>query len=178
MSYVLEDGEVVLLRDDSVTDINGKEVTLLLTNKHVIRISYDFWGNAKDNYFALSRLRAQNGVPNVRVGKNDLGKSRLELYFEQAQLYFSFKGLFGEKKWASAIEKAYKVRMKEIAKSEREPITPAKLFAPVIGKIEAAKESFSQREQRIITTKCPHCGAKGFRNTVRLLREYFYHIRI
>ena len=159
MSYVLEDGEVVLLRDENVTDSSGKEVTLLLTNKHLIKIIYDFWGNAKDNYFALSRLRENNGTPNVRVGKGDGGKSRLELYFEQSQQFFSFKGLFAEKKWASAIEKAYKARMKEIAKSEREPITPAKIFAPVLDKIEAAKETLSQREQRALSTKCPFCGA-------------------
>lgn len=159
MSYSLEDGEVVLMRDEDVTDSAGKRVTLLLTNKHLIKIVYDFWGNAKDTYFALSRLRENNGAPNVRVGKGDGGKSRLELYFEQSQQFFSFKGLFAEKKWATAIEKAYKARMKEIAKDEREPINPAKIFAPVLGKIEQAKETLSQREQRTLSTKCPFCGA-------------------
>ena len=159
MSYVLEDGEVVILRDEKVTDTNGKDVTLLLTNKHIIKIVYDFWGNAKDQYFALSRLRENNGVPNIRIGKGNGGKNRLELYFEQSQQVFTFKGLMVEKKWAAAIEKAYKARMKEIAKSEKEPITPGKLFAPVLNKIEAAKETLSQREQRTLSSKCPFCGA-------------------
>ena len=158
-SYVLEEGEVILLRDEKVTDANGKDVTLLLTNKHLIKIAYDFWGNGKDNYFALSRLRENNGAPNVLVGKDSNNKNRLELYFENSQQMFSFKGLLAEKKWASAIEKAYKARMKEIAKSEKEPINPAKIFAPVLGKIEAAKETLSQREQRIMSSKCPFCGA-------------------
>ncbi len=159
MSYGLEDGEVVLMREDNVVDGNGKKVSLLLTNKRLIKTIYDFWGNSQDYTFVLSRLRENNGIPNVRVGKGNDGKSRLELYFEESQQFFSFKGLLGEKKWASAIEKAYKARMKELAKSEREPISAAKIFAPVLGKIEQAKETLSQREQRTLSIKCPFCGA-------------------
>ena len=158
-SYVLEDGEVILLRDEKVSDSNGKDVTLILTNKHIIKIVYDFWGNAKDNYYALANLREINGAPNVLVGKGANGKSRLELYFEKGQQFFSFKGLMVEKKWAAAITKAYKTQMKEIAKSEREPFDAAKLFAPVMGKIDAAREALSQRDQRVISKKCPFCGA-------------------
>lgn len=159
MAYSLEDGEVVLMRDENATDSSGKRVSLLLTNKHIIKTVYDFWGNATDSRFALSRLRENNGTPNVRVGKGNDGKSRLELYFEKSQLFFSFKGMFAEKKWASAIEKAYKARIKEITKSEKEPLDPAKFFAPVLGKIEQARETLSQREQRTISMKCPFCGA-------------------
>ena len=159
MSYVLEDGEVVIMRDEDVTDSNGKNVTLLLTNKHLIKIVCDFWGNTKDNYFDLTSLRENNGTPNIRIGKGNGGKSRLELYFEQGQQFFTFKGLFAEKKWASAIEKEYKARIKEIAKSERETITPAKVFAPVLDKIGATKDTLSQREQKTLSSKCPYCGA-------------------
>lgn len=159
MSYVLEDGEVVLLRDDNVTDSNGKGVSLLLTNLHIIKVDYDFWGNGKDHYYALSRLRENNGTPNVRVGKSSNGKNRLELYFEQCQLSFYFKGLLNERKWVSAIEKAYKARMKEIAKSEKEPLYAAKIFAPVLDKFETTKDLLLQKGQRIISTKCPECGA-------------------
>lgn len=108
MSYVLEDGEVVLLRDEDVADSAGKRVTLLLTNKHLIKIVYDFWGNAKDSYFALSCLRENNGAPNVRVGKGDGGESRLELYFKQSQQFFSFNGLFAEKNGPRRLKKHIK----------------------------------------------------------------------
>ncbi len=155
----MEDGEVVILRDEKVTDLRGREVTLLLTNKRIIKVDHDFWGNAKEHIFSLTRLRDNNGAPNVLVGKGSNGRSRLELYFDQGQQAFSFKGLMAEKKWASAIDKAYKSLMKETARSEKEPITAGKLFAPVLGKIEAAKETLSQREQRTLSCKCPHCGA-------------------
>jgi len=159
MSYVLDADEVILLRDENASDANGKRVSLLLTNKSIIKITHDFWGNSKDYYFALSSLREDKGMPNVLVGKGNDGKSRIELYFEQGQQFFSFKGLMAEKKWASAITKAYKSRMKEIAKSDREPVKPAKIFAPVLEKIDAAKGTLSQREQRVLSKKCPFCGA-------------------
>ena len=159
MSYVLEEGEVIILRDDEAIDTYGKKVTLFLTNKHIIRRTYDFWGNGKDTYYALSRLRENNGEPNVRVGKGTGNKNRLELYFDDNQLFFSFKGLLAEKKWASAIVKAYKARMKEIAKSQKGPINPAKIFAPVLDKIDSVRETLSQREQRVLSNKCPFCGA-------------------
>lgn len=158
-SYNLEDGEVIILRDDNVTDAAGKDTTLILTNRHIIKIVYDIWGNGKDHYFALSRLRENNGDPNVRIGKDPNGKNRLELYFEKSQQFFTFKGLFAEKKWINATIKAYKARLKEIAKSEREPLNMGKVFAPVIGKIDAAKEALTSREQRVQAKKCPFCGA-------------------
>ena len=49
--------------------------------------------------------------------------------------------------------------MKEITKSEREPFDPSKIFAPVLEKIDAAKETLSQRDLRVLSNKCPFCGA-------------------
>ena len=161
--YELEDGEIVVLRDDNVTDVNGKKVSLLLTNKRLIKTIYDFWGNGTAYTMSLSRLRESDGEPNVRIGKSPDGKNRLELYFEKGQQFFSFKGLMTEKKWLTAITKAYKTLMKELAKSEREPIDVSKFFSPVLGKIdaakEAAKEALTSREQRVQAYKCPFCGA-------------------
>lgn len=167
MASVLDDGEVVILREDNVTDADGKKISLILTNKRIIKTIYDFWGNGTNYTLALSRLRESNGTPNVRVGKGPNGKNRLELYFEKSQQFFSFKGLLVEQKWLSAITKAYKSRMKEIAKSEREPLDVGKVFAPVLGKIDAAKEAakdvakdaFTTREKRVQAQKCPFCGA-------------------
>lgn len=158
-SYTLGDGEVIILRDENVTDANGKTVTLILTNKRLIKIIYDIWGNGTDHTLALSRLRENNGDPNVIIGKDSSGKNRLELYFQKTQQFFTFKGLLTEKKWALAITKAYKARMKEITKSEREPFDPSKIFAPVLEKIDAAKETLSQRDLRVLSNKCPFCGA-------------------
>lgn len=160
MSFVLEDGEVVILREDNVTDANNKNVSLLLTNKHIIKITHEFLSDDKDHYYALSRLRENNGNPNILIGKGFDGKTRLELYFEKSQQFFHFKGFMKEQKWESAITKAYKIRMKEIAKAEREPFTVSTIFAPLIDKIDTAKESLFTREKQPVNSKCPKCGAE------------------
>ena len=159
MPFVLEEGEVILLRDDKAKDAYSQDVALILTNKNVIKVPLYPRKGVSEEYYALSDFRESNGTPNICIGKGRGGKNRLELYFEQNQQYFTFRGIKEEKRWASAITKAYKNRMKEIAKSEYQPLNPKTLLAPVIDRIDAARGVLSQREQRISSVKCPFCGA-------------------
>lgn len=161
-TYNLDSDEIVIMQDETVTDQCNNIVTLVLTNKHLLHVEYDVRGHVKRSYrFPLINLKESNGNPNILIGKNAGGKSRLELYFNSSQEYYSFKGLTKDKKWASEISKAYKARVKAIAKSNRESLSAAKILAPVKNKIDAAKNAVlgSQNTQKVITQKCPFCGA-------------------
>ena len=161
-TYNLDEDEVVIMQDANVTDQTNHTVTVVLTNKNILKIDPSLWGNKNSYRLPLSDLKESNGNPNVLIGKRPDGRNRLELFFSDAHQYFSFKGLIAEKKWASAIVKAYKARMKELAKSEREPRDTTRTFAPVIEKIDAAKKAVlgAQKEAKTVSYKCPFCGAR------------------
>ena len=162
VTYNLDADEVVIMQDEKVTDQYNNIVTLVLTNKHLLHVEYDVRGNVKRSYrFPIIDLKESNGNPNILIGKNAGGKSRLELYFNSSQEYYSFKGLMKDKKWASEIGKAYKARVKAIAKSNRESLNTASIFAPVRNKIDSAMNIVlgSQREQKTNSYKCPFYGA-------------------
>ena len=160
-TYNLDEDEVVIMQDANVTDQTNHTVTVVLTNKSILNIDHSLWGSKNSYRLPLSDLKESNGNPNVLIGKSPDGKSRLELFFSDAHQYFSFKGLMAEKKWASAVVKAYKARMKELAKSEREPLDAATLFAPILGKLDATKNAImgAKNVPKAITNKCPFCGA-------------------
>ncbi len=164
-AYALDLDEVVILQDFNVI-ANGAEVTLILTNKNVIEVTRGFWGGDKDsNKYPLYALKEMNGKPNVRVGKSPNGKAQLELYFVGYNKVYSFKGLFVEKKWLSAIEKAYKAALKQaIAEEKREKRAAnegkgvGELIAPIMEKVGLAV--IKNKESRILSAKCPKCGAE------------------
>lgn len=160
-TYNLDEDEVVIMQDANVTDQTNHTVTVVLTNKNILKIDRSLWGGKNSYRFPLTDLKEANGNPNVLIGKSPDGKSRLELFFSDAQQYFSFKGLMAEKKWASAVIKAYKARMKELAKSERDPRDTSAFFAPIIGKLDAAKNTIlgTNNEPKAVSKKCPFCGA-------------------
>ena len=160
-TYNLDEDEVVIMQDANVTDQTNHTVTVVLTNKSILKIDSSLWSGKNCYRFPLSDLKESNGNPNVLIGKAANGKSRLELFFSDVQQYYSFKGLMAEKKWASAVIKAYKARMKELAKSEREPRDATTLFAPNIGKLDATKNAImgAKNEPKAVSNKCPFCGA-------------------
>ena len=71
--YELDFDEAVILQDTNVT-MNGKSVTLILTNRNIIQVNKGFFGGDKGaNKYPLLELKELNGKPNVRVGKSKGG---------------------------------------------------------------------------------------------------------
>ena len=156
-AYNLDEDEIVITQDSNVTNQNGRIVTLVLTNKNIIELEHGFLGNTKTfHYYPLTDLKENRGNPNVLVGKSPAGKTRLEVFFVSSQRYYSFKGILAEKKWASAITKAYRQRVKEIDRSEHTSLSAAKYVA---GKVHAAKSAILKNQQKAASSKCPFCGA-------------------
>ena len=163
-TYNLDEDEIVIMQDSTVTDQSNHHVTLVLTNKHILVLEQGLLGKIKETCrLSLSDLKENSGAPNVLVGKAPNGKTRLELYFSQSQYYYIFKGLLAEKKWAAAIIKAYKALIKERVKSEAGQFDTSKIIAPVIGRLDAAKNAVlsaqKEKKAKTISSKCPYCGA-------------------
>lgn len=154
--------EAVILQDSNVS-ASGSKVTLILTNQNIIQVNKGFFGGDKDAWkYPLLDLKELNGKPNVRIGKSRNGSTQLELYFQGYERAYSFQGMLAERKWAGAIEKAYKAAVAEMKKAEKTRKTVGEVFAPLKGTIENAKSVFSFRtkEPKIIVMKCPKCGAE------------------
>lgn len=160
--YELGIDEAVILQDSNVS-AGGSNVTLILTNRNIIQVNKGFFGGDKDAWkYPLLDLKELNGKPNVRIGKSRNGSTQLELYFQGYEKAFSFQGMLAERKWANAIEKAYKAAVAEVKKAEKAKKNVGEIFAPLKGTIENAKSVFSPRakEPKTIVMKCPKCGAE------------------
>ncbi len=160
--YELGLDEVVIMQDSNAF-CGGSSVTLILTNQNLIEVIKGFWGSDKaSNKYPLLDLKEHNGKPNVLVGKDPGGKARLELYFVGYEKYYSFRGLFAEKKWSGAIEKAYKACAAEQRKGAKQKLDVSSIIAPIKGTIVSAKQTVMsiQKEPKVKTVKCPRCGAE------------------
>ena len=160
--YELGPDEVVIMQEANVSD-GRSQVALILTNQNIIEIQKGFFGGDKNSIkYSLGDLRVNNGKPNVLVGKASDGSARLELYFNGFERYYSFKGLLTERKWASSIEKAYKVYITEKNKKEKVKRNLGTIFAPIKGTLENAKKAVTPKpkEKEIRSVKCPKCGAQ------------------
>lgn len=161
--YELGIDEAVILQDSNVST-EGLTKTLILTNRNIIQVNRGFFGGDKDaSKYPLLKLKELNGKPNVRIGKSRNGSPQLELYFQGYEKIYSFQGgLFAERKWANAIEKAYKAAVNETRKAEKAKKTAGEIFAPLKATIENAKTVFSPKtkEPKTVVLKCPKCGAE------------------
>lgn len=160
--YDLGLDEVVIMQESNVFS-GGSNVTLILTNQNLIEVTKGFWGSDKgSNKYPLLNLKEYNGKPNVLVGKGPNGKTRLELYFTGYEKYYSFQGMLAERKWAGAIEKAYKACVAEQKKSEKPKLDVGTIFAPIKGTLESAKQAVipKTKEPKTKMVKCPRCGAE------------------
>ena len=161
--YELEHDEVVIMQDVHVNDAVSGSVTLVLTNQSIIQVNKGFWGNDKSyEKYSLLNLKEYNGKPNVLVGKAPNGSARLELYFLSFEKYYTFQSTFAERKWASAITKAYKTCAAEARKNERAKVDASAIFAPLKNTLDSAKNAIKPKakEPKIKTVKCPRCGAE------------------
>lgn len=159
---IFDEDEVVLLKDSKVS-AKGSSVTLILTNRSIIQINKSFWGTNKDaEKYPLLDLKEHNGKPNILVGKAPNGNARLELYFDWYELYYSFQGLFAERKWAKAIEKAYKACAEEKKRNERTKMKVEDLLSPLKSTLESARNAIVPKPKApvIKEIKCPRCGAE------------------
>ena len=160
--YDLGLDEVVIMQESNVFS-GGSNVTLILTNQNLIEVTKGFWGSDKgSNKYPLLNLKEYNGKPNVLVGKGPNGKTRLELYFTGYEKYYSFQGMLAERKWAGAIEKAYKACVAEQKKCEKPKLDVGTIFAPIKGTLESAKHAVipKTKEPKTKMVKCPRCGAE------------------
>lgn len=160
--YELDFDEAVILQDSNVS-VNGASITLVLTNCNIIQINKGFLGRDKDaSKLPLLQLKELNGKPNVRIGKSRNGDAQLELYFQGYERVYSFQGMFAERKWAGAIEKAYKAAASEAKKAEKSKMNVGGIIAPLKGTLENAKNSIAAKtkEAKPRTMKCPKCGAE------------------
>lgn len=160
-AYHLDPDESVILQDFNVTSNTGEKVTLVLSNHNIIQVTKDFWGNPKGiSKYHLDNLKVLDGKPNVRVGKAPNGETRLELYFINREKFYLFKSILAERKWATAITKAYKSYMAELKKQEREENGYNPILTPLMNTLESAKDSiipkFKDNKPRL--NKCPRCG--------------------
>ena len=155
--YELGLDEVVILQDSHVLD-GRTNVTLILTSQNLIQVNKSFWGSDKSAVkYPLQDLKEQGGKPNVLIGKAPNGSSRLELYFAGYEKFYTFQGLFAERKWAGAIEKAYKSYMTDRKKNEKPKFDVNSIFSPFIDTIDSAKRSITPKTKMV---KCPRCGAE------------------
>ena len=162
IEHFLDEDEIVILQDSNVTDRVGLSVTLILTKYNIIEKRQNVWGKETGTYkYSLLELKDNNGKPNILVGKTSDGKTRLELYFLDQELYYQFKAPFAEKKWAAAITKAYKNCNADIKHSERSQFGVSAILSPIRGGIDSARNAIRQKQKDFgpIKTKCPKCGA-------------------
>lgn len=154
--YNLEPDEIVIMHAEQV-ECGTLTVTLVLTNQNLIQISKEGKIFKKEMHtvkLPLLDLKEKQGKPNVLVGKSPDGEKRLELYFTGFEKYYVFPGLFQEKKWASAIEKAYKECWIEKKNNEN----PKKSIAEKILPIKKLSDSRA-KGIKATESKCPKCGA-------------------
>ncbi len=160
-AYNLAPDEAVIMQDSNVSR-GSSSVKLILTNQHLIQVNKGFFGGDTDSVkYPLLDLKVLNGKPNIRIGKEQRGGARLELYFTSKELYYSFKGVLTEHKWKSAIEKAYKICAANEKKNVNQASDSKSIIAPLKGTIEAAKNIVAKTDKTPIirTVKCPRCGA-------------------
>lgn len=153
--------EVVIMQDTNVHERKAS-ITLVLTNQNIIQCNKNIRGSVKSfEKHPLLCLREHDGKPNILVGKGPNGKTQLELYFSGYEKYYSFQGLLTERKWANAIEKAYKACVSEKKKSEKEKLRVGSLLSPLKESFGTAKQLITPKVKpsEIRTTKCPVCGA-------------------
>ena len=159
----LESDEVVIMQDAHVRDSASGSVTLVLTSQRLIQINRDFWGNDKSSAkFSFSEIKNSNGKPNVLVGKSADGASRLEVYFNSFEKYYTFQNRSAEKKWAAEIVKAYKIYTAEAKKKVQAKEDTASVLAPIKNAFTVVKQTLAIKagtgKQK--TIKCPRCGAE------------------
>ena len=160
--YILDEDEVILMKDTKVS-AKGSPITLILTNQSIIQINKGLFGGDKDaEKYPLLDLKEHNGKPNILIGKAPNGKTRLELYFDFYNLDYSFQGLFTEKKWANAIEKAYKDCIREQRKTEKVKLSVGEMISPLKDTFKSAKSAVTPKPKppAIRVIKCPGCGAE------------------
>ncbi len=162
--YKLEYDEVVIMKDSNAY-VNNTKVTVILTNQNIIQVSIKkgfFGGNKETVKYPLLDLKEINGKPNLLIGESQNGDKQLELFFYGYKKAFSFHGFRAEKKWAGAIEKAYKEAVKEAKKAEKTSINVGDILSPLIDTLESAKSAITPKPKakpaKIIMVKCPQCG--------------------
>lgn len=159
-AYNLDADETVILHEVGVSAGAVRKVTLLLTNKNIIQINKDIWGEDKDSIkYPLSNLKEIKGKANVLICRNRNGVKQLELFFSDCEKHYQFNKAFAENTWAREIIKAHKNRMTEInqkTKSEKNSVLQL-----ISGTIETTKDKLiSQRSSLKKSCKCPTCGAE------------------
>ena len=149
--YVLGHDEAVIMQESNVSD-NRIRVTLVLTNRNIIQVKSDSFDRNKDalNY-PLLELKLLNGKPNIIIRKNSFGETQLDLFFRDYEKSYVFPKRSDTKKWASAIEKAYKAVDAEVRKEEKMR-NGSIFFTPF-------KKSVTRRIMGQCSVKCPYCGA-------------------
>lgn len=171
--YTLDIDEAVILQASRISVGTFGTADLILTNKNLIQVNKGILGGDKDwAKYPLSNLKVLDGKPNIIVGKSRNGSKQLEIYFTDCEKYFCFNSPFAEKKWVSAINKAYKDRMAELKKTTAEKVSLVESFRDVIsGARDAvlAKKVPVQKGYKCIkcgaeltgykgeTVKCPYC---------------------
>lgn len=156
--YSLDTDEAVILQDSNVKT-SGTDITLILTNKHVIQVKKGIFGREKSAFkYPLLDLKELNGKPNVRIGKAQNGEKQLELYFKLYQRVYCFRDFLAEMKWAGAIEKAYRTVVAEARKSEQTENNQG-FFAPILNTLDTARHALFFKADETRTMKCPRCGA-------------------
>lgn len=160
--YELGMDEVVIMQDSRVAEGNTG-ITLILTNQNIIQVNKNFWGSDKSAVkYPLTELKEYKEKPNVIVSKAPNGAARLELYFTGYEKFYTFQGIMTVRKWAGAIEKAYKAYKAEKRKNEKAKPNTSAILIPLRGALESAMQAATPKAngQKAKTIKCPRCGAE------------------
>ena len=162
-AYELGSDEAVIMQDFQVLEGN-KNITLILTNQNIIqvsKVSKGLWSTEEQAVkYPLLELKELNGKPNIIMGKDKYGKTQLELYFSGYEKYYLFQSKIAERKWAGAIEKAYRTCVAEQRKKDKEKAGAGAIFAPLRGTMESVKHAVAPKSKGVKTVKCPRCGAE------------------
>ncbi len=170
--YMLKPDEFIIMEETNVTNADGDKIRLVLTDRCLLAITYNIWGKVSDSKrYALIKMKELKGEPNIITTKES-GRSWLTLCYPNGQVSFHFENIFTEKKWNTAIVKAYKdrvaVKKKEAREEEKRSRSETggglgKLFAPAAGLIDSAKNSYSSlvsKPKTGLRIRCPYCGAE------------------
>lgn len=169
MDLNLQSDEAIILRTEGVSH-GGIMATysdeLVLTNRNIYHIKKGLFGGAKQiTRFSVNDLKIYDDIAQAKLGKQQNGSVRLELYFKSGEEYYGFQSKNEVIKWVNAINKLLTgVEMQAVDAGKRS-IPGAEAVAETLkGTFDTFKGVFgmktkSEIDKLKVSGKCSSCGA-------------------
>jgi len=159
--YTLDNDEAIVLQAYDVTVGSNSRVDLILTNKKLIQINKSLFGKDKNSEsYPLEEMRILDGKANILIGRDKNGEKQLKLFFNNVEKNYHFSGLLLENKWASAIEKAHKQRLKDIESQKKLTDEKGSIIDNLKSALSVGKGLIAPKNSTSKICKCRNCGAE------------------